>query len=447
MTKTPVRQQNPVDRRKNFREVSLGYSEDEALAEARRCIECGACIAGCPVGVDIPSFIRKIKDKDFEGACRIIKESNCLPSVCGRVCPQETQCEAKCVLGQGDDPIAVGALERFAAQYDTKKGGLAACCGKSVAVVGSGPAGLTCAAELAKLGYRVTVFESLHKPGGVLQYGIPAFRLPRPVLMAEIDYVKSLGVEIKCNTLIGLTYDFRELRSDFDAVFLACGAGLPYFLGVEGESLNGVYSANEFLLRVNLMRADRFPEYDTPINIGSDVAVVGAGNVAMDAARCALRLGADNVSILYRRSEAEMPARDEEIEHAKQEGIDFRLLTNPVKLHGEDGWVKRIECVEMCLGEPDESGRCRPLPMEGSCFVLPAETVVIAIGQAPNPVLIKRVEGLETDKSGRIKVDENLSTSLSNVFAGGDVASRDATVISAMSQGNTAAEKIHEKLS
>lgn len=446
MTKTPMREVKASERRDNFFEVALGYSEDEAVSEAQRCIECGACIAGCPVGVDIPAFIREIKNKNFPAACRIIKQSNCLPSICGRVCPQETQCEAKCVLGRNEQPIAIGALERFASEYDESKPAKTELKDKSVAVVGSGPCGLTCAAELAKMGYSATVFESLHKPGGVLQYGIPSFRLPRSVLSAEIDYVKSLGVEIKCNALIGLTYGFEEIRCGFDAVFLACGAGLPYFLGVEGEALNGVYSANEFLLRVNLMGAHRFPECDTPLYVGDDVAVIGAGNVAMDAARCALRLGATKVSILYRRSEAEMPARAAEVEHARQEGVKFRLLTNPVKFTGEEGWVKRIECVEMCLGEPDESGRCRPQPVEDSCFTMPADTVIVAIGQAPNPVLINRVEGLETDKSGRIKVDGNLKTTLPKVFAGGDVASRDATVISAMAQGKKAAQKIHETL-
>ena len=442
-------------RRGNFGEVALGLAPEQAAAEARRCLQCKMrpCVAGCPVEVDIPGFIRLIAAGDPVAAARLIKEKNALPAVCGRVCPQETQCEAACVLGKKGQPIAIGYLERYAADCErvaAREGPSASARpdGPRVAVIGSGPAGLTCAADLARGGCRVTIFEILHAPGGVLRYGIPEFRLPKAIVDEEVRYVESLGVEIKLNAGIGQLYSLPELFSlGYEAVFIGTGAGLPHFLGIPGENLNGVYSANEFLTRTNLMKAYLFPDYGTPIKVGRRVAVVGAGNVAMDAARTALRLGAEEVTIVYRRSRAEMPARAEEIENAEEEGVRFHLLTNPVRVLGEDGWVEGLECLRMELGEPDASGRRRPVPVPGSEFVVPAETVVVAIGQGPNPVLTRGATGLALDKRGYIIADpETGATSLPNVYAGGDIVTGSATVIAAMGAGKKAARAILREL-
>jgi len=446
MPKTPIREQNPKERGKNFNEVALGYTEDEAVKEAARCIQCGKCIPGCPVGIDIPGFIELIKEKKFGEACALLKRDNCLPAICGRVCPQEDQCEILCVLGENDDPVAIGRLERFAAEYAKEEGRKTKPKGKNVAVVGSGPSGLTCAGELAKKGYSVTVFEALHEPGGVLVYGIPEFRLPKKIVDEEVGYLKKLGVEIKTNMLVGRTITLDSLRQDYDAVFIGVGAGLPNFLGVPGENLNGVYSANEFLIRVNLMKAFEFPDYDTPVKVGKRVAVIGAGNVAMDSARSALRLGAEKVYIIYRRSRTEMPAREEEVVHAEEEGVEFRLLTNPVEILGEEGRVSGIRCLKMELGEPDDSGRRRPVPVEGSEFEIKVDEVIVAIGQSPNPLIAQTAKGLKVDERGRVVVDENLATSIPGVFAGGDIVSGAATVISAMGAGKKAAESIDKFL-
>ncbi|MFH1834682.1 MAG: NADPH-dependent glutamate synthase [Methanobacteriota archaeon] len=447
MPKIPISEQDPRERAKNFSEVSLGYSEDEARLEAARCIKCGKCVPGCPVGIDIPKFISEISEGKYDEACATLKADNCLPAVCGRVCPQETQCEQLCVLGIKDEPVAIGRLERFAAGFATGEVSKTEPNGKKVAIVGSGPAGLTCAGELASRGYSVTVFEALHKPGGVLVYGIPEFRLPKKIVDEEVGYLKRLGVEIKTNMLAGRTIALSELITNFDAVFIGVGAGLPSFLNIPGENLLGVYSANEFLIRVNLMKAYDFPKYDTPVKVGKKVAVVGAGNVAMDSARSALRLGAEKVYIVYRRSEQEMPARAEEVEHAKDEGIEFKLLTNPIEILGdEEGKVSEMKCIKMELGEPDESGRRRPVPIHGSEFTINVDEVIVAIGQSPNPLLHATTPELKVDSRGRIKVDENLMTSIPGVFAGGDIVSGAATVISAMGQGKNAAVNIHEHL-
>ena len=451
--KTPMSEQPAKERRKNFNEVALGYTREDALAEASRCLACKdpKCIEGCPVNVDIPGFIQLVCEENFEGAIERIKATNTLPAICGRVCPQETQCEALCVLGKKGQPVAIGRLERFCADYEREKGVKAPeimpPTGKKVAVVGSGPAGLTAAADLAKLGYKVTIFESLHKAGGVLSYGIPEFRLPKEIVRQEIEYIKKLGVEVKPNYIIGRIKTLDELCDDFDAVFLGTGAGLPNFMGIEGENFNGVYSANEFLTRVNLMKAYD-PEYDTRVRHGKHVVVVGGGNVAMDAARSALRLGAEEVSIIYRRGEDEMPARREEIEHAKEEGIIFRLLTNPVRILGDEKFnVTGVECIKMELGEPDKSGRRSPVPVEGSEFLVPADVVVIAIGTSPNPIIFKGSEGLEQNKRGTVVADEETgATSKCGVFAGGDVVTGAATVISAMGAGKKAAKAIDEYL-
>lgn len=447
--RTPMPEQPADERRKNFNEVALGYTKDNTLSEAARCLGCKepACVEGCPVNVDIPGFIKLICEENFEGAIEKIKDTNTLPAICGRVCPQETQCEALCVLGKKGQPVAVGRLERFCADYERQKGiaipETPKSTGKKVAVVGSGPAGLTAAADLAKLGHKVTVFESLHKTGGVLSYGIPEFRLPKEIVKQEIDYIKELGVEFKPNYIIGRIKTLDELCDEFDAVFLGTGAGLPSFMGIPGENFSGVYSANEFLTRVNLMKAYD-PAYDTMVRHGKHVVVVGGGNVAMDAARSALRLGADEVSIVYRRGEEEMPARREEIEHAKEEGIIFRLLTNPIRILGDEKFnVKAIECIKMELGEPDKSGRRSPVPVEGSEFTLPADVVVIAIGTSPNPIIFKGSEGLEQSKRGTVVADEETgATSKCGVFAGGDVVTGAATVISAMGAGKKAAKAI-----
>ncbi|MDQ1253771.1 MAG: glutamate synthase small chain [Euryarchaeota archaeon] len=451
--RTPMPEQPADERRKNFNEVALGYTKDNALSEASRCLDCKepACVEGCPVNVDIPGFIKLICEDNFEGAIEKIKDTNTLPAICGRVCPQETQCEALCVLGKKGQPVAIGRLERFCADYERQKGitipESTKSTGKKVAVVGSGPAGLTAAADLAKLGHEVTVFESLHKTGGVLSYGIPEFRLPKEIVQQEIDYIKELGVKFKPNYIIGRIKTLDELCDEFDAVFLGTGAGLPSFMGIPGENFSGVYSANEFLTRVNLMKAYD-PAYDTMVRHGKHVVVVGGGNVAMDAARSALRLGADEVSIVYRRGEEEMPARREEIEHAKEEGIIFRLLTNPIRILGDEKFnVKAVECIKMELGEPDESGRRSPVPVEGSEFTIPADVVVIAIGTSPNPIIFKGSEGLEQSKRGTVVADEETgATSKCGVFAGGDAVTGAATVISAMGAGKKAAQAIDEYL-
>jgi glutamate synthase (NADPH/NADH) small chain len=452
----PMAKQDVLERIHNFYEVALGYNEEQALAEAERCLQCPKpqCVKGCPVDIDIPAFIKEIKEGNFLAASAKLKEKNSLPAICGRVCPQENQCQKFCVLGKIGDPISIGRLERFASDYERSKGVTVPPKEKSgvkgrVAVVGSGPAGLTAAADLAKLGYDVVMFESLHSAGGVLMYGIPEFRMPKKIVQAEVDYIKKLGVEVKTDYTIGRIFTIDELfASGFDAIFVGSGAGLPRFMRIPGENLGGVYSANEFLIRVNLMKAYMFPEYDTPIRIGKTVAVIGGGNVAMDSARSALRLGAEKVYIVYRRSKQELPARAEEAENAEEEGIIFRFLTNPVKFLGdESGWVKAIECIKMELGEPDASGRRRPVPIEGSEFMMDVDTAVIAIGQTPNPLIQRTTEGLETTKWGTIVAQEETGeTTKKGVYAGGDVVSGAATVISAMGAGKRAARSIHEYL-
>ncbi|HOJ43452.1 MAG TPA: NADPH-dependent glutamate synthase, partial [Syntrophorhabdaceae bacterium] len=439
-----------------FNEVALGYSKESAMREASRCLNCknSPCVEGCPVNVQIPKFIKLIKEGDFMGAIHTIKETNSLPAVCGRVCPQEVQCEARCVLGKKGEPVAIGRLERFAADYELSMGDvrippIPEKTGKKVAVVGAGPAGLTVAGELAKKGHDVTIFEALHKAGGVLVYGIPEFRLPKAIVQREVDYVEKLGVKIKVDTIIGQTTTVDELfEQGFDAIFIGTGAGLPYFMNIPGENLNGVYSANEFLTRANLMKAYLFPEYDTPVRVGSKVAVIGGGNVAMDAARVSKRLGADHVYLIYRRSRAEMPARAEEVHHAEEEGIEFMLLTAPVRVIGdEQGWVKGIECIKMELGEPDASGRRRPVEIKGSNHVIDVDVIIVAIGQGPNPILTSTTEGLKLRKTGNIEADpETGKTSKKGVFAGGDIVTGAATVILAMGAGRKAASAIDEYL-
>ncbi|HOP86280.1 MAG TPA: bifunctional dihydroorotate dehydrogenase B NAD binding subunit/NADPH-dependent glutamate synthase [Syntrophorhabdaceae bacterium] len=452
----PMPEQNPMVRIQNFNEVALGYSKESAMREASRCLNCknSPCVEGCPVNVQIPKFIKLIKEGDFMGAIHTIKETNSLPAVCGRVCPQEVQCEAKCVLGKKGEPVAIGRLERFAADYELAMGDvrippIPEKTGKKVAVVGAGPAGLTVAGELAKKGHDVTIFEALHKAGGVLVYGIPEFRLPKAIVQREVDYVEKLGVKIKVDTIIGQTTTVDELfEQGYDAIFIGTGAGLPYFMNIPGENLNGVYSANEFLTRANLMKAYLFPEYDTPVRVGSRVAVIGGGNVAMDAARVSKRLGADHVYLIYRRSRAEMPARAEEVHHAEEEGIEFMLLTAPVRVIGdEQGWVKGIECVKMELGEPDASGRRRPVEIKGSNHVIDVDVIIVAIGQGPNPILTSTTEGLKLRKTGNIEADpETGKTSRKGVFAGGDIVTGAATVILAMGAGRKAAAAIDEYL-
>ncbi len=450
--------QDPKLRGKNFNEVALGYTVEQALAEAERCIQCPKrpCVTGCPVNVDIPDFIKAIRDGDMPEAVRILKKRNALPGICGRVCPQETQCEAVCTLDKRGAPIAIGRLERYVADWEraNKKSAISpgmkpALNGKRVAVVGSGPASLTAAAELAKLGHRVTMFEALHTAGGVLMYGIPEFRLPKEIVQGEVDYVASLGVEIELDSIIGKLMTVDELlASGYDAVFLGTGAGLPMFMNIPGENLNGIYSANEFLTRVNLMKAYRFPEYDTPVKVGKRVAVIGGGNVAMDSARCALRLGAEKVYIVYRRSKAEMPARREEVENAQEEGIEFKLLTNPKRFLGnEQNWVTGIECYEMELGEPDESGRRRPVVKEGSEFIIDVDVVIVALGTTPNPLIAATTEGLETTRRGTVVADEETGKTVKpKVWAGGDIVTGAATVISAMGAGKRAAADMDKYL-
>ena len=449
-----IPKQAPEVRRHNFSEVALGYSEEQAMAEASRCLQCPKpqCIQGCPVEIDIPAFIKLMREKDYAGAIGKIKEKNCLPAICGRVCPQEEQCQKVCLLGKAGDAVSVGRLERFLADWERQTG--IACAekapstGKRVAVIGAGPAGLTAAADLVKFGHDVVIFEALHRPGGVLMYGIPEFRLPKSIVEAEADYVKKLGVEIRASCLVGRTHTIPELlKKGFDAVFIGTGAGLPQFLGIPGENLGGIYSANEFLIRVNLMKAYTFPECDTPIRIGKKVAVIGGGNVTMDSARSALRLGAEEVCIVYRRSREEMPARQEEIENAEEEGITCKFLANPTKFIGDEkGWVKAMECICMELGAPDESGRRRPVPVKGSEFIMDVDTVIVAIGRTPNPIIQSTTEGLAVTKCGTIVADENGKTNIEGVYAGGDIVTGEATVISAMGAGKKAAEAIHQYL-
>ncbi len=441
--------QDPQARAKNFDEVALGYTEEQAKSEADRCLNCKTkpCKSGCPVGIDIPEFIQKIKVGDYEGAYRVISQSSSLAAVCGRVCPQETQCESKCVRGKNGEPVAIGRLERFVADWhNAHKSGEATHTpsnGHKVAVVGSGPAGLSCAGELAGRGYEVTVFEALHTAGGVLVYGIPEFRLPKTIVADEIENLKSRGVKFELNTVIGRTLFVDELFDDgFEAVFIGSGAGLPNFMRIKGEDLKGVYSANEFLTRVNLMKAYR-ADSATPVKRGKRVAVVGGGNVAMDAARCALRLGADSVTLVYRRSEAELPARKEEVEHAKEEGVEFTVLTAPVEVLGDEHKnVRALKCRKMTLGEPDASGRRRPVPIDGSDFELQADVVIAAIGTSPNPLIKNTTAGIDVQKWGGIITDENGATTRDMVYAGGDAVTGAATVILAMGAGKDAAEHI-----
>ncbi|AET66713.1 NADPH-dependent glutamate synthase, homotetrameric [Desulfosporosinus orientis DSM 765] len=447
--------QEPEVRAHNFEEVALGYSEETAIEEAKRCLQCKKpkCVTGCPVEVLIPEFIHKIAEGDFQEAVNVLKVKNSLPAVCGRVCPQENQCESKCILGIKGESVAIGRLERFVADYGMKTGKSEftkpEASGKRVAIIGAGPAGLACAGDLAKAGHTVTVFEALHVAGGVLMYGIPQFRLPKEIVQTEIDTLKAMGVEILTNQVVGKVTSVDELMENgYDAAFIGTGAGLPYFMNIPGENLNGVYSANEFLTRTNLMKGYRFPEYATPVKVGKNVAVLGAGNVAMDSARTALRLGAENVYIIYRRSRDEMPARKEELEHAEEEGIQFRLLTNPVSIEGDErGWVKSLTCLRYELGEPDASGRRSPIPIKGSEFEIPMDTVVVAIGQGPNPLVTTSTPGLELNKRGNIVADpDTLMTSKPGVFAGGDIVTGAATVILAMGAGKKAAAGIDQYL-
>lgn len=454
--KHPMPEQTPQARVKNFNEVPFGYDADTAIKEATRCLQCkdAKCVEGCPVEVDIPGFISLVAEGKFDEGIKKLKEKNNLPAVCGRVCPQESQCEALCVRGKKGEPVAIGRLERFLADYELAKGvgtpPKPAPTGKRVAIVGAGPAGLTAAGDLARMGHEVVLFEAFHATGGVLRYGIPEFRLPKEkVLQREVDYIASLGVDIKTNVVVGKTITIDELFNEegFQAVFIGTGAGLPMFLNIPGENLNGVFSANEFLTRTNLMKAYLFPDYDTPIKLGKKVAVVGAGNVAMDSARTSLRLGAEEVHIVYRRSDKEMPARAEEIEHAKEEGVIFNLLTNPVRIiSDENGWVKGMECIKMELGEPDDSGRARPIPIKGSEFVFDVDTIVIAIGQSPNPLIPQTTSDLEVSRWGTIEANEEGATSRQGVYAGGDIVTGAATVILAMGAGKVAARAMDNYL-
>ena len=454
LNRVPMKKRKPGERIKIFDEVALGYTEEEAIKEAERCLQCPKplCVDGCPVNIDIPAFIKKIKEGDFIGAVRIIKEDNPLPAVCGRVCPQEEQCEQRCVVGIKGEPVAIGRLERFVADYEAKQGlsekpEIKEKKNKKVAIIGSGPAGLVCASELAKMGYDVTIFESLHEAGGVLIYGIPEFRLPKEIVKREVEYIKSLGVKLVTNFCVGRTRTIDELMNEdgFEAVFIGTGAGLPRFMHIPGENLLGIYSANEFLTRINLMKAYKFPEYDTPVKVGNRVAVIGGGNVAMDSARSALRAGAEKVMVLYRRTRKEMPARIEEIENAEEEGIEFHFLVTPVRYIGdENGWVKEVEVIKMKLGEPDESGRRRPIPIEGSEFTISVDTVVVAIGQIPTPIIAKTTPGLEVHpRWGTLIANQKTgATTRPGIFAGGDVVTGAATVILAAGAGKTAAKYI-----
>ena len=456
MKKVPVREQDPKVRATNFEEVCLGYNEEEARAEASRCLKCKnpKCVGGCPVSIDIPGFIKEVQEWNYEEAAKVIAKSSALPAVCGRVCPQESQCEGQCIRGIKGEPISIGKLERFVADWSRENGFVPAAPektnGRKVAVIGSGPSGVTCAGDLAKMGYEVTIFEALHEPGGVLTYGIPEFRLPKEgVVQPEIDNVRKLGVKIETDVIIGKSVTIDELLDEegFEAVFIGSGAGLPMFMGIPGENANGVFSANEYLTRSNLMKAFR-DDYDTPIVAGKKVAVVGGGNVAMDAARTALRLGAD-VHIVYRRSEAELPARAEEVHHAKEEGIIFNLLTNPIEILTDDnGWVNGMKCIKMELGEPDASGRRRPVAIEGSEFVIEVDTVIMSLGTSPNPLISATTRGLETNRRKCIVAEEsNGKTTKEGVYAGGDAVTGAATVILAMEAGRAGARGIHEYLS
>ncbi|MBN1303514.1 MAG: NADPH-dependent glutamate synthase [Anaerolineales bacterium] len=452
-TRTPMPEQPAKERIRNFNEVTHGYSEEMAVNEAIRCLQCArpTCIQGCPVNIDIPRFLAHVANQEFQDAIDVIKKTNCLPAITGRVCPQENQCEGVCVLAKKYEPVAIGRVERFVADWEAEHGKPAAVnpakpSGKKAAVIGAGPAGLTAAADLAKKGHQVTVFEALHKAGGVLSYGIPDFRLPTDVVRREVDYVTSLGVEIKKDFVVGMAATIDELLEEYDAIFIGTGAGLPWFLGLPGENLGGVYSANEYLTRSNLMKAYLFPKYDTPIAIGERVITIGGGNTAMDAARTALRLGARDSIIVYRRSKAEMPARAEEVEHAGQEGVQFHFLTSPVAYHGQKGRVQSLECIKNELGEPDASGRRRPVPVEGSNFQIEADVIIVAIGQSPSPIIAKTTQ-IDTGKGGILLVDkETMKTSKKGVFAGGDIITGGATVILAMGQAKIAAAAMDEYL-
>lgn len=440
----------------NHQEVPYGYTTELALLEAGRCLQCKkpSCVDGCPVNVDIPAFIALIADEKFDEAAKKIKETNVLPAVCGRVCPQESQCEEKCIVGVKDKPVAIGRLERFVADFERKMDlvklpNIAPSTQKKIAVVGSGPGGLTISADMQQLGYQVTMFEALHEPGGVLTYGIPEFRLPKSIVQFEINYLKQMGVRLELNHIIGQTLTIQELLENFDAIYIGVGAGLPWFMGLEGEGLGNVFSSNEYLTRMNLMKAYKFPEYDTPMPRGNRVAVIGGGNVAMDCARTAIRTGSEEVTIVYRRSRHELPARQEEVHHAEEEGINFKLLTTPIRYIGNDYFkVKAMECIRMELGEPDSSGRRRPVPIENSNFIQDVDMVIVAVGTGPNPVIFQSTPELKRDKRGYIEVNpETNETSIPYVYAGGDIVTGSATVIEAMGAGRIAARAMHEKLS
>ncbi len=453
--KTAMREQEPGARARNFDEVPFGYSPEEAVEEAKRCLQCKkpGCVQGCPVNIDIPGFIGQIALGNFWEAMKVMKQTNTLPAICGRVCPQETQCEGQCVLAKKMESVAIGNLERFIADWEAEQNECVMCemkpaTGKKVAVVGAGPAGLTVASDLAKLGHSVTMFEALHKPGGVLVYGIPEFRLPKAIVEREVKFVQSMGVKLELNYVVGKLKTVDELLAEFDAVFVGTGAGQPSFMGIPGENALGIYSANEYLTRSNLMKAYLFPKYDTPIVRGKRVATIGGGNVAMDSARTALRLGAEKSMLIYRRSREEMPARSAEVHHAEQEGIEFHLLTNPLRyIADEQGWVREVECLRMELGEPDASGRRRPVPVRGSEFRIAVDTVVVAIGNSPNPLIPQTTPGISVAKHGNIIADPKTGrTSKKGVFAGGDIVTGAATVILAMGAGRLAANSIDEYL-
>ncbi|MCK4995723.1 MAG: NADPH-dependent glutamate synthase [Thermoplasmatales archaeon] len=451
--KHPMPEQDPKKRIKNFNEVPFGYSPEVAIEEAKRCLQCKKrpCTVGCPVEVDIPDFIKEIAEGNFDKAVEVLKAKTSLPAVCGRVCPYEGQCEGECTLLKLGEPVAIGRLERFLADYEREKGiknpKKAKLTGKKVVIVGAGPAGLTCAGDLAKMGHKVVVYEALHAPGGVLIYGIPEFRLPKAIVHAEVDYIKKLGVEINYDIVVGKTITVEELMDDFDAVFIGTGAGLPRWLNIPGESFDGVYSANEFLTRINMMKAYDFPHHCTPCKVGGIAATFGAGNVAMDCARTSLRMGAKKSYIIYRRTEKEMPARNEEIHHAKQEGVIFKLLTSPIEFIGDEhGKIKAVKCIKMELGEPDESGRRRPIPIKDSEFTIKIDTALVAIGQSPNPLIPQSFKKLKVEKRGNLETDEDGRTSVPGIFAGGDIATGAATVILAMGGGKKAARAIDKYL-